>query len=141
MGPGALSAGLGPTIPRARGLPALLLLPRNLILKMVVLSLLCYQWLSRRVVCSAAEVSATAPVPRHPDRALPGEHGAKPGLPSRQGQGSAKQHRRHHLLLCQGEGGRELGRGTPAVGWLGKGVQGRTRSHSPSHPMGAMGRS
>ncbi|KAM6111358.1 LOW QUALITY PROTEIN: transmembrane channel-like protein 6 [Pterocles gutturalis] len=28
---------------------------RNLILKMVVLGLLCYQWLSRRVVCSAEE--------------------------------------------------------------------------------------
>ncbi|NWX15432.1 TMC6 protein, partial [Aegotheles bennettii] len=28
---------------------------RNLILKMVVLGLLCYQWLSRRVVCSTAE--------------------------------------------------------------------------------------
>ncbi|XP_008935406.1 PREDICTED: transmembrane channel-like protein 6, partial [Merops nubicus] len=37
------------------GLPALLLLSRNLILKMVILGLLCYQWLSRRVVCSTEE--------------------------------------------------------------------------------------
>nr|XP_009667100.1 PREDICTED: transmembrane channel-like protein 6 [Struthio camelus australis] len=34
-------------------LPLLLPLPRNLILKMVVLGLLCYQWLSRKVVCSS----------------------------------------------------------------------------------------
>lgn len=63
LGPGTLSVGLGPSIPRAQGLPAPLLLPRNLILKMVVLGLLCYQWLSRRVVCSTEEVSTAAPGP------------------------------------------------------------------------------
>ncbi|XP_074967258.1 transmembrane channel-like protein 6 isoform X3 [Phalacrocorax aristotelis] len=40
---------------RAQGLLAPLLLPRNLILKMVVLGLLCYQWLSRSVICSTEE--------------------------------------------------------------------------------------
>lgn len=63
MGLGTPSAGLSPSIPRAQGHLALLLLPRNLILKMVVLGLLCYQWLSRRVVCSTEEVSAAAPGP------------------------------------------------------------------------------
>lgn len=57
LGPGTPSVGLGPSVPRAQGLPAPLLLCRNLILKMVVLGLLCYQWLGRRVVCST-EVSA-----------------------------------------------------------------------------------
>ncbi|NXS14386.1 TMC6 protein, partial [Neodrepanis coruscans] len=33
---------------------------RNLILKMAILSLLCFQWLSRSVVCSTEEVSTTA---------------------------------------------------------------------------------
>ncbi|KFQ26761.1 Transmembrane channel-like 6, partial [Merops nubicus] len=48
----ATGGGLGAL---SEGLPALLLLSRNLILKMVILGLLCYQWLSRRVVCSTEE--------------------------------------------------------------------------------------
>lgn len=82
MGPHTPSAGLGPSIPRAQGPLALLLLPRNLILKMVVLGLLCYQWLSRRVVCSTEEVSTDALGPCHPDCPLPRERGPKPRLQS-----------------------------------------------------------
>lgn len=55
--------GARPFISQAHGLLSLFLLPRNLILKMVILILLCYHWLSRSVICSTEEVSTTVSGP------------------------------------------------------------------------------
>lgn len=58
LGPGDPHTWGSAPLPRAQGLLSPLLLSRNLLLKMLVLGLLCYHWLSRRVVCSDEEVGA-----------------------------------------------------------------------------------
>lgn len=139
-------------LPRAQGLLSPLLLSRNLLLKMVVLGLLCYQWLSRRVICSDEEVGAGQRCGAMWGQALPSRAGWGRATRAVPGPGSVEQSQGCRASTVRGlaargllggtagttggERGSQPGRDTPKLGQPGRGVWERKRPPSPSQPMG-----